>query len=117
MIILKFYLHISNQEQERRLLARQEEKTKAWKLSSADWEERKYWNDYQAAYEDALAKCSTDEAPWYIVPANRKWYRNLLVARTIVRTLRPYKKQWMDKLVARGERELALIERLQGVAG
>ncbi len=117
MIILKFYLHISNEEQERRLLARQEEKTKAWKLSSADWEERKYWNDYQAAYEDALSKCSTDEAPWYIVPANRKWYRNLLVARTIVRTLRPYKKQWMDKLVARGERELALIERLQGVAG
>jgi PPK2 family polyphosphate:nucleotide phosphotransferase len=117
MIILKFYLHISNEEQEKRLLARQEEKTKAWKLSSADWEERKYWNDYQAAYEDALSKCSTDEAPWYIVPANRKWYRNLLVARTIVRTLRPYKKQWMDKLVARGERELALIERLQGVAG
>jgi PPK2 family polyphosphate:nucleotide phosphotransferase len=117
MIILKFYLHISNEEQERRLLARQEEKTKAWKLSSADWEERKYWNDYQAAYEDALSKCSTDEAPWYIVPANRKWYRNLLVARTIVQTLRPYKKQWMDKLVERGERELALIERLQGVAG
>jgi len=51
------------------------------------------------------------------VPANRKWYRNLLVARTIVQTLRPYKKQWMDKLVERGERELALIERLQGVAG
>jgi PPK2 family polyphosphate:nucleotide phosphotransferase len=117
MIILKFYLHISNEEQERRLLARQEEKTKAWKLSSADWEERKYWNDYQAAYEDALSKCSTDEAPWYIVPANRKWYRNLLVARTIVQTLRPYKKQWMDKLVERGERELALIERLQGAAG
>jgi PPK2 family polyphosphate:nucleotide phosphotransferase len=117
MIILKFYLHISYEEQERRLLARQEEKTKAWKLSAADWEERKYWNDYQAAYEDALSKCSTDEAPWYIVPANRKWYRSLLVARTIVQTLRPYKKQWMDKLVARGERELALIERLQGVAG
>jgi PPK2 family polyphosphate:nucleotide phosphotransferase len=117
MIILKFYLHISNEEQERRLLARQEEKTKAWKLSAADWEERKYWNDYQAAYEDALSKCSTDEAPWYIVPANRKWYRNLLVARTIVQTLRPYKKEWMDKLVKRGEQELALIERLQKAAG
>ncbi len=116
MIILKFYLHISNEEQERRLLARQEEKTKAWKLSSADWEERKYWNDYQAAYEDALSKCSTDEAPWYIVPANRKWYRNLLVARTIVQTLRPYKKEWMDKLVKRGERELARIEVLRQAA-
>jgi PPK2 family polyphosphate:nucleotide phosphotransferase len=117
MIILKFYLHISNEEQERRLLARQEERTKAWKLSAADWEERKYWNDYQAAYEAALSKCSTDEAPWYIVPANRKWYRNLLVARTLVQTLRPYKKEWMDKLVKRGERELALLERLQQTAG
>jgi PPK2 family polyphosphate:nucleotide phosphotransferase len=117
MIILKFYLHISYEEQERRLLARQEEKTKAWKLSAADWEERKYWNDYQAAYEAALSKCSTDEAPWYIVPANRKWYRNLLVARTLVQTLRPYKKEWMDKLVKRGERELALLERLQQTAG
>ena len=117
MIILKFYLHISNEEQERRLLARQEERTKAWKLSSADWEERKYWDDYQAAYEAALSKCSTDEAPWYIVPANRKWYRNLLVARTLVQTLRPYKKEWMDKLVKRGERELALLERLQQTAG
>jgi len=117
MIILKFYLHISNEEQERRLLARQQERTKAWKLSAADWEERKYWDAYQAAYEAALSKCSTDEAPWYIVPANRKWYRNLLVARTLVQTLRPYKKEWMDKLVKRGERELALLERLQQTAG
>ncbi|MEO8971062.1 MAG: PPK2 family polyphosphate kinase, partial [Ktedonobacteraceae bacterium] len=65
MIILKFYLHISEDEQERRLLARQEDRTKAWKLSSADWAERQYWNDYQQAYGDALFKCSTDEAPWY----------------------------------------------------
>ncbi len=113
MIILKFYLHISNEEQERRLLARQEDKTKAWKLSSADWAERKYWNDYQDAYQDALSKCSTDEAPWYIVPANRKWYRNLLVARTLVSTLRPYKKEWQAKVVARGVQELALIEQGQ----
>ncbi|HEV7234652.1 MAG TPA: PPK2 family polyphosphate kinase [Ktedonobacteraceae bacterium] len=115
MIILKFYLHISNDEQERRLLARQEDRTKAWKLSSADWAERKYWNNYQDAYGDALSRCSTDEAPWYIVPANRKWYRNLLVARTLVSTLRPYKKEWQAKLVERGERELALIEKLRQV--
>ena len=112
MIILKFYLHISFEEQERRLLARQEDRTKAWKLSSADWAERKYWNDYQKAYGDALSRCSTDEAPWYIVPANRKWYRNLLVARTLVSTLRPYKKEWQAKLVKRGEQELARIEKL-----
>jgi len=113
MIILKFYLHISNAEQERRLLARQEDQTKAWKLSSADWAERKYWNAYQEAYQDALAKCSTEEAPWYIVPANHKWYRDLLVARTLVSTLRPYKKEWQSQLVERGEHELTLIEQLQ----
>ena len=113
MIILKFYLHISYEEQEKRLLARQEDRTKAWKLSSADWAERKFWNDYQLAYEDALSRCSTADAPWYIVPANRKWYRNLLVARTIVSTLRPYKKQWQARLVERGKQELERIEKLQ----
>ena len=117
MIILKFYLHISNKEQERRLLARQKDKTKAWKLSAADWAERKYWNVYQEAYEDALSKCSTDEAPWYIVPANKKWSRDLLVARTLVHTLRPYKAQWLDKLVVRGEQELARIEQMQKPVG
>jgi len=113
MIILKFYLHISYDEQEQRLLARQEDRTKAWKLSSADWAERNYWNEYQQAYEDALSRCSTDEAPWYIVPANRKWYRNLLVARTLVSTLRPYRKELQAHAVKRGEQELARIEKLQ----
>jgi PPK2 family polyphosphate:nucleotide phosphotransferase len=115
-IILKFFLHISNEEQERRLLARQKDKTDAWKLSAADWAERTYWEDYQKAYEDALSKCSTDEAPWYIVPANQKWSRNLLVARTLVHTLRPYKDQWLDKLVVRGKQELARIEQMQKAA-
>ena len=112
-ILLKFYLHMSNEEQEKRLLARQVDKTDAWKLSTADWAERKYWDAYQEAYEDALSKCSTDVAPWYIVPANKKWYRNLLVARTLVDTLRPYKTQWLDKLVVRGKQELARIEKMQ----
>ena len=116
MIILKFYLHMSYEEQERRLLARQKDKMDAWKLSVADWVERKYWDAYQEAYEEALSKCSTDEAPWYIVPANNKWYRNLLVARTLVHTLRQYKDQWLDKLVERGERELELIEQRQQAA-
>jgi len=115
-IIVKFFLHISNEEQERRLLARQKDKTDAWKLSAADWAERTYWDDYQAAYEDALSRCSTDEAPWYIVPANKKWSRNLLVARTLVHTLRPYKDQWLDKLVVRGKQELARIEQIQKAA-
>src|SRR5947209_20260542 len=73
-IILKFYLHISYQEQEKRLLARQVDGTQAWKLSSADWAERHYWNDYRQAYGDALSKLSTDDAPLYIVPAKRTCY-------------------------------------------
>jgi PPK2 family polyphosphate:nucleotide phosphotransferase len=115
-IILKFYLHMSNQEQERRLLARQKDKMDAWKLSAADWAERNYWDAYLDAYEEALSRCSTDEAPWYIVPADNKWYRNLLVARTLVHTLRPYKDVWLSKLVERGERELARIEQIQQAA-
>jgi PPK2 family polyphosphate:nucleotide phosphotransferase len=117
MILLKFYLHMSSDEQERRLLARQKDKTDAWKLSAADWAERKYWDAYQEAYEDALSRCSTEEAPWYIVPANKKWSRDLLVARTLVHTLRPYKDEWLDKLVLRGKQELARIEKMQKVAG
>jgi len=112
MILLKFYLHMSIDEQERRLVAQQMNQTDAWKLSTADWAERKYWNDYQEAYEEALAKCSTDVAPWYIVPANHKWYRNLLVARTLVHTLSQYKDEWQAELVKRGEKELALLEQL-----
>jgi len=112
MIILKFYLHMSNDEQERRLLAQQKNQMDAWKLSMADWAERKYWDAYQEAYQDAISQCCTEEAPWYIVPANKKWYRNLLVARTLVSTLRQYKDEWQAQLVERGERELALLAQL-----
>ena len=112
MIMLKFFLHISYDEQERRLLAREQDKDKSWKLSAEDWEDRKYWKDYEQAYEDALSKCSTDEAPWYIVPANHKWYRNLAVAHTIVHIMRQYKDEWKIELEARGQRE---IEKLQQI--
>ena len=116
MIILKLYLHMSKDEQERRLLAQQQNQTDAWKVSTADWAERKYWDAYEEAYEEALSRCSTPEAPWYIVPANQKWYRNLLVARTLVYTLRPYKDEWESQLVERGERELALLAQLGHLA-
>lgn len=112
-LLLKFFLHISNDEQEQRLLAREKDKDKAWKLSSSDWAERKYWSDYQEAYEDALAKCSTNEAPWYIVPANRKWYRNLAVAQTIVHTMRKYKDEWKTDLEARGQQELEMLKQMR----
>ncbi len=110
-IVLKFFLHISNEEQKQRLLAREQDRDKAWKLSASDWAERKYWNDYQDAYEDALSKCSAKEAPWYIVPSNHKWYRNLAIAQTLVETLRPYKDEWKADLEARGQQELEALKK------
>lgn len=115
MIILKFYLHISYDEQERRLIAREQDKDKAWKISAEDWEDRKYWKDYELAYEDALSKCSTDKAPWYIVSANHKWYRNLAVAHTIVHTMRQYKDEWKAGLEARGQQELQRLKEMRGL--
>lgn len=112
-IVLKFFLHISYEEQERRLLAREQEKDKAWKLSASDWAERKYWNDYQHAYEDALSKCSTDEAPWYVVPADHKWFRNLAIAHTLVHTMQKYKDEWQQALEARGKAELELLKHVK----
>jgi PPK2 family polyphosphate:nucleotide phosphotransferase len=85
--ILKFFLHISKDEQKKRLEERLASPRKNWKFSMADARERELWNDYQAAYEDALSKCSTKWAPWYIIPANHKWHRNWMVARTIVERL------------------------------
>jgi PPK2 family polyphosphate:nucleotide phosphotransferase len=97
-IILKFFLHISREEQEQRLLEREQEMAKAWKLSAGDWRERERWDAYMAAYEDALAECSTKHAPWQIVPADRKWFRNYAVASTIVEALREYKGEWLETL-------------------
>ena len=85
--VLKFFLHISKDEQKRRLQRRLDDPNKRWKISSDDLAERAIWDAYQQAFEDALGECSTEHAPWYIVPANKKWYRNLVVARTIADTL------------------------------
>jgi PPK2 family polyphosphate:nucleotide phosphotransferase len=85
--IIKFYLHISKAEQKRRLERRLANPDKRWKFSADDLKERALWDDYQAAFEDALNSCSTPHAPWYAIPANKKWYRNLVVARTIADTL------------------------------
>lgn len=112
-IILKFFLYISKEEQERRLLAREQDVTKAWKLSVGDWKERVYWDDYQRAYATALSKCSTRFAPWHIVPSNRKWFRNLGIADTLVTALRPYKRQWLAKLQRQSESALADIKAMR----
>ncbi len=85
--VLKFFLHISKDEQKRRLEDRLATPEKRWKFSRNDLIERALWDDYQVAYQEAIDRCSTAEAPWYVVPANKKWYRNLVIARTIADTL------------------------------
>jgi PPK2 family polyphosphate:nucleotide phosphotransferase len=85
--ILKFFLHISKDEQKKRLEARLADPAKHWKFNPADLKERTLWNDYQDAYEDALKKCSTKHAPWYCIPSDRKWFRNWVISDTLVRAL------------------------------
>ena len=85
--VIKFFLHISKDEQKRRLERRLRRPDKRWKFSTADLKERGYWDDYQHAFEDAINETSTDYAPWYVIPANKKWYRNLVIARAIADTL------------------------------
>jgi polyphosphate kinase 2 (PPK2 family) len=86
--ILKFYLHIDREEQRERFQERVDIKEKNWKFSFEDLEKRKQWDDYMAAYEEMLEKTTTAYAPWYIIPANQNWYRNLAIERVIVGTLR-----------------------------
>ena len=92
--VLKFYLHISKNEQKERLQARLDEPDKNWKFSPADLKERESWDAYQAAYEDMINKCSTVWAPWNIVPADRKWARNVAIADKVLRTLEEMNPQY-----------------------
>lgn len=86
--ILKFFLHISREEQTARLKARLDDRDKQWKLSEADVKERAFWGDYQKAYEAVIAKTSTKWAPWHVVPSNEKWFRNLYVSEAILECLK-----------------------------
>ena len=86
-LILKFFLHISPDEQLRRFRKRLEDPRRWWKISESDYAERRHWADYQQAYEDALTRCSTGNAPWFVIPADHKWFRNLAVSRIVVETL------------------------------
>jgi PPK2 family polyphosphate:nucleotide phosphotransferase len=85
--ILKFFLHISKEEQLKRFKDRLDDPSKRWKISEADYKERTYWDSYTKAFEDALSRCSTEHAPWFIIPADYKWFRDLAVARIIVEHL------------------------------
>jgi PPK2 family polyphosphate:nucleotide phosphotransferase len=103
--ILKFYLHIDRDEQKERLQARLDEPHKNWKFSRGDLEERKLWDQYIRAFEDALEKTSTEDAPWYVIPANRKWYRNLVISSIIIEKLKslnmayPEPEEGLDQIV------------------
>ncbi len=103
--ILKFFLHIDRAEQKRRLEARLQDPAKHWKFNPADLAERKLWREYAKAYADALSETSTDSAPWYIVPANHNWYRNLVVSSVLVNALKdlnmhyPQSAPGLDKIV------------------
>jgi PPK2 family polyphosphate:nucleotide phosphotransferase len=93
-IILKFFLHISKEEQLRRLDQRIDDPLKNWKISTADFKEREYWDDYHAAYEDALSKCRTEWGPWYVIPSDKKWFRNLAVSQIIVERMAELKMKY-----------------------
>ncbi len=85
--VLKFFLHISEDEQLRRFKQRLDDPARQWKISESDYKEREFWKEYMRAYEEALRKCSTEHAPWFIIPANHKWFRNLAVSKIIVEHL------------------------------
>ena len=102
-VILKYFLHITKEEQEQRLLEREESAETAWKLNPNDWKERDHWDEYTRAYEDAISRTAAKHAPWTVVPANAKWYRNLVVAESIVDALKGRRKGWEETLEAMGK--------------
>jgi len=108
-ILFKFFLNISKKEQRKRLLEREEDREKAWKLSVGDWKERELWDATTEAYEDVLNRCASRRRPWHVIAANQKWFRNLAVAEALVKGLRPYRKEWLASLSQVGDRALAEI--------
>ena len=113
-IVLKFFLHISKKEQEKRLLERETTTDAAWKLNVEDWRQRDQWGEFTEAYEDAISRCATPQAPWIVVPSDAKWFRNLIIAEQMVAALRPYRKRWMqtlDKIAAQKRAEIAAFRK------
>lgn len=92
--IVKFYLHIDKDEQKERFQERLNDPEKNWKFNPADLEDRQLWQDYEKAFEDVFTKCSTDSAPWYIIPANKKWFRNVLITQILIETLESMKMSY-----------------------
>lgn len=109
-IVLKYFLHISKDEQEKRLVEREKDPATAWKLNANDWKERELWGEFTDAYEDVIERCSAPHAPWQIVPADAKWYRNLMIAESIVEAMRPYREAWLAKLDEDGKEGRRALE-------
>jgi len=116
VIVVKFYLHVSRDEEVERLYAREKDPLTAWKLNPNDWRELPLWDEVTAAYEDAINKCATAEAPWYLVPADKKWFRNLAVLQRLVLELRPYRTLWLQTLKEMGREALKEIRALRAKA-
>ena len=112
--ILKFYLHISKQEQAERFLARLDRPYKRWKFNPKDLEERKKWGDYEDAFEDMLSKTSTSWAPWYVIPGDRKWYRSLVIASVIIDTLNNLNMQFPEEVPDIESYRNQLVEMIEG---
>jgi PPK2 family polyphosphate:nucleotide phosphotransferase len=108
-IVLKYFLHISRKEQKERLLERERDPLAAWKVNVNDWNERERWDEYTQAYEDAISKTAAGHAPWTVVPADAKWYRNLVVAESIVAALRKHRKEWDRALDAMARKARAAV--------
>ncbi|HEX6154767.1 MAG TPA: PPK2 family polyphosphate kinase [Burkholderiales bacterium] len=108
-IVLKYFLHIGKKEQKERLLEREQAPDTAWKVNVNDWKERDHWDQYTEAYEDAISKTAAPHAPWIVVPADAKWYRNLVIAQSVVAALRPYRAAWKKALEATARKARASV--------
>ncbi|MGO8836912.1 MAG: polyphosphate kinase 2 family protein [Limisphaerales bacterium] len=115
VLVRKFFLHVSKKEQKRRFLERIENPQKNWKFSAADMKERGYWDEYQAAYEDMIRHTATEEAPWYVVPADNKWFTRAMVAAAVIETLASldleYPQVGADKLKELAAAKVALLKK------
>jgi PPK2 family polyphosphate:nucleotide phosphotransferase len=113
-IVMKFFLHVSNGEQRKRLEERQGNLDTAWKISARDWEARECWDAYMAAYDATMHATATRDAPWYVVPADQQWFHTLAVAETLVQRLRPERDRWVKERDRRGKEKRKEAEEARG---
>ena len=116
-IIIKCFLHIDAAEQEARLLSREQALDTAWKLAAEDWRDRTLLPEYLDAYDHAMRETSQEHAPWYVVPSNRKWYRNLVIADLLHTHMSPYRQQWSETLQTMQRDRIAAIQRVRAGMG